>query len=240
MAAASLQARNVIRRRRKYEEAQAGPLANTGTSPRAAGTAAAIPDGGAVPPHELMGALREVDAPEVNADGEDDEVSAHGLKLLEGGGDTQRPQVMHGTRAGGQVFIRQGLVGDSLTPGLRLRRMRSITVVRVEAPVFEGRYADGRIVLGDEAPPALRDSLESLQVVPEVWHEARLVSGAKGIAVSRAASNDFLGGWIYDLWLLEAIARRTDSPALKPIRLNRGWKAPYGLHDWAPGLMERE
>ena len=229
-------------RTRGYERSQNSPLAATitlGEQPTP-GTSAEIADGGAVPTWELGVAMREVDAPELSAEGEDDGVAPLGLTLLVGGGENGLAQVMHGTRQGHQVFIRQGLIGDSLSPGMRLRRFRSITVVRVAAPVFEARYGDGGIEPDEQAPPELREMLLSLSPSPEVWKDGRLVSGAKGIAVSRATANDWLGGWLYDLWLLEALARKADAKPLKEIRLNRGWKAPYGLHDWAPGLLERE
>ena len=227
-------------RSRHSERVRSGPLYGAESNRRAPGSAGSIPDGGQIPAAELLAALRETDAPEIDAEGELDGVSGLGLKLIEGSITEQLPQVMYGNRAGGQAFIRQGLVGDSITPGLRLRRMRTITVVRVESPAFEARFRDGRIEPDEQTPPPLREMLEALSESPDVWREGRLVAGPKGIVVSRAAADDYLGGWIYDLWLLEAITARAGAPALKPIRLNRGWKPPYGLDDWAPGLLERE
>ena len=232
--------RRAMIRRRDFARVRSGPLYGAEPGRRAPGTAAAIPDAGQIPAQELLAALRETDAPEIDAEGEFDQVSSLGLKLLAGSATNQLPQVMHGTRAGCQVFIRQGLIGDSVSPGLRLRRMRTVTVVRAMVPAFEARYRDGRVEPDEQAPPALRDMLEALSQSPDVWHEGRLVSGPKGIAVSRAAADDWLGGWIYDLWLLEALAARAAAPGLEPVRLNRGWKPPYGLDDWAPGLLERD
>jgi hypothetical protein len=230
--------RRAFARRRDFERVRRGPLYGANRAGGSRRPAEDIADGGQVAAQELLESLRLRDTPELDAEGEDGGVSGLGLSLHPGSQTNQLPQVMEGTRHGHQVFIRQGLVGDSVSPGLRLRRSRTITVVRVDAPAFEAEMRGGRIEPDEKAPAALRDFLATLAVSPDVWHDGRLVSGAAGIAVSRAAADDWLGGWIYDLWLLERLGHDSRAGALPPVALPRTWDAPYGLHSWAPSLVD--
>jgi hypothetical protein len=217
-----------------------GPLTKGDPSSRAPGSAAEIADGGQVPVLELFVALRVAEVPELDTEGEPNDVAGLGLKLREGstssgGSGTSRPQVMLGKRNGHQVFIRQGQVGHSL--GLGLQRFRHITTVRVDAPDFELRADDGRLLPSDGAPGEVVGVATGLSASPDVWHELRVVGGAKGIVASRGASTDFLGGWIYDLWLLERLAVKLEADPLPDVRLTRSWTPPY-LGDWAPSALD--
>jgi hypothetical protein len=234
--------RRALLRRRDFARVRRGPLYGANGAKKSAHSrrsAEDIADGGQVAAQELLDSLSVRDAPELDSEGEDDGVSGLGLSLHRGSATSQLPQVMEGTRSGRQVFIRQGLVGDSVSPGLGLRRSRTITVVRVDAPAFEARLEHGRIEPDEDAPASARDFLATLASSPDVWHDGRLVSGAEGIAVSRAAADDWLGGWIYDLWLLERLVHDLHAETLPPVALSRTWEAPYGLHSWAPGLLDR-
>jgi hypothetical protein len=217
-----------------------GPLTKGDPSSRAPGSAAEIADGGQVPVLELLAALRVAEVRELDAEGEPNDVAGLGLTLREGSTTSSgksRPQVMLGKRNGHQVFIRQGQVGHTIGPGLGFQKLRHITTVRVEAPDFELRADDGRLVPSDAAAGEVVGVAAELSASPDVWHELRVVGGSEGLVASRGASTDFLGGWIYDLWLLERLAARLDADPLPDVRLTRSWTPPY-LGDWAPSPLD--
>jgi hypothetical protein len=197
-----------------------------------------IPDGGRLPQDDLVTAMRIKPSAKLDDDGNEDFGDPLGLTVLAGtsstGGAAQR-QVMHGSRHGHQVFTRQGLVGDAISPGLGFRKDRSMTVVRVAAPAFEWAARDGRLVADDAAPADVRGIFDSLASSPDVWHDLRGVSGPDGLAVSRGGA-DVVSGWIYDLWLLERMTHVLRLPALAKVRLSREWRLPYGLTDWKPPI----
>src|SRR3954449_13454992 len=114
--------RRALIRRRDFARVRRGPLYGSKKSTDSRGSAEDIADGGQVAAQELLESLSVRDAPVLDDDGEDDGVSALGLSLHRGSSTSQLPQVMEGTRNGHQVFIRQGLVGDSVSPGLGMRR----------------------------------------------------------------------------------------------------------------------
>jgi hypothetical protein len=231
--------RRALIRRGEFARVRKGALYGPSDETPRPGSAADIADAGVVPAQELLGALGVPGRSELNADGEEDGASGLGLKLHAGGSSTnQLVQVMEGERGGRQTFIRQGLVGNSLSPGLGLRRSRNITVVRVGTPAFEARMEEGGIEADARASAAVRGFFEVLAPSPDVWHDGRLVAGPEGIVVSRAAADDWLGGWIYDLWLLERLAQVLKAPTLPPVHLDRWWEAPYGLDSWAPSLVD--
>ena len=122
-------------------------------------------------------------------------------------------------------------------PGLGMRRMRTVSVLRIGAPTFALTAVDGRLV-GDGIPPAVAGVLRALAPSPDVWHDLCLVAGPEGAGVSRGYARDFSGGWPYDLWLLERIAFVLDAPSLPHVELGREWDAPYGLGEWAPSLRD--
>ena len=54
---------------------------------------------------------------------------------------------------------------------------------------------------------------------------------------SRAVVGDWVGGWIYDLWLLERLAAGGGGEALTHERLVRAWEPPYEMGKWAPSAL---
>jgi hypothetical protein len=199
-----------------------------------------IVDGGHVPEDDLLEAMKIRPSSKLDDDDNDDFGDPLGLTVLAGTSATAgyaRRQVMHGSRHGHQVFTRQGMVGDAISPGLGLRKQRSMTVVRVDARAFEWEARDGRLEAGDNAPAEVKGLLGALASSPDIWHDLRGVSGPDGIAVSRR-DTDILSGWVYDLWLLERMAHVLRLPALPDVRLFREWELPYGLTDWKPSIAE--
>jgi hypothetical protein len=231
-----------LRRRSIAMRQLRGPLTKGDPSARAPGSAAEIADGGQVPVFELFAALRVAEVPELDAEGEPNDVAGLGLKLHEGStgyrtdltSSPGRPQIIEGKRNGHQVFIRQGEVGHTLS---LFGRMRHITAVRVAAPDFELNADNGRLNPKPGAPGEVMGVVTDLSPAPDVWHELRVVGGSEGIVASRGASTDFLGGWIYDLWLLERLAAKLEADPLPEIRLTRNWTPPY-LGDWAPSALD--
>ena len=220
-----------------------GPLGRGDPSARAPGSAAEIADGGQVPVSELFAALRVAEVPELDAEGEPNDIAGLGLTLHEGytppanSSRPGRPQVIMGKRNGHQVFVRQGQIGDTTMPGIGSRKLRHITAVRVDSPEFELRAEEGRVVPSGGAPGEVMGVIADLSPSPDVWHELRIVGGSKGIVASRGYSHDFLGGWIYDIWLLERLAAKLEAKPLADIRLRTDWTPPY-LGDWAPSALD--
>ena len=235
-----------MRRRSAAMRTLHGPLAGGTTTSRPPGSAAEISDASTVPVRELFAALRVAEVPELDAEGEPNDVAGLGLRLHEGStshstGTSRtagRPQVIEGSRNGHQVFIRQGQVGDGDGLGIGFRKLRAVTVVRVEAPAFELRAHDGAFSPRASAPGEVMGAIADLSPSTDVWHDVRVISGAEGIIATRGYGNDFLGGWTYDLWLLERLAAKLNAGPLDNVRLGRDWTIPYGLGNWAPSALE--
>jgi hypothetical protein len=226
-----------LRRRSIAMRQLRGPLTKGDSSSRPPGSAAEIADAGQVPVLEMFAAMRVAEVPELDSEGEPNYVAGLGLTLREGwtsSSGTSHPQVMLGKRNNRQVFIRQGQVGHTLS---LFNRMRHITTVRVDAPDFELNADNGRLDPNAGAPGEVMGVVADLSPAPDVWHELRVVGGSKGIVASRGASTDFLGGWIYDLWLRERLAAKLEADPLPDVRLTRSWTVPY-LGDWAPSALD--
>jgi hypothetical protein len=210
------------------------------TTERPPGSAVEIEDAGQVPVRSLLGALRVRDSDDLVGLDVEELFHALGLKYFEGGGTrpltggATYPTVMYGERSGHEVVIRQGLVGTSTLPGLRLQKERHVTAVRVEAPSFQLDTRAGRIDAPADAPGEVRGVVEALNPSPDVWHDLRIVGGAEGIVASRGSATDYLGGWIYDLWFLERLAAELGAPALPAVGVDEDWEIPYGMGEWAP------
>jgi hypothetical protein len=232
-----------LERRRRAARVRRGPLGRGDLTARAPNTAAEIEDAGQVPVMELLGALRVREADELDEEGEFNIAPGLGLKLHEGDtgyqGSGGRPTVMEGSRNGHQAFIRLGMIGDEDSPGIGFRKFRFITAIRVEAPDFELNAAEGALEAGDEAPAAVQKLIGGLSPSSDVWHDLRIVAGDKGMVASRGGADDVLGGWAYDLWLLERLATELGAEPLSDIRLRRDWRLPYDMGDWSPGLFGR-
>ena len=80
----------------------------------------------------------------------------------------------------------------------------------------------------------VRGVVAAMNPSPDVWHDLRVVGGAEGIVASRGSAMDYLGGWIYDLWLLERLAGELGAPTLPAVEVDEDWEIPYGMGDWAP------
>gem|GEM_PF-3576040 len=235
-----------LSQRRKAQRVLHGPLGAERAQEREPGTAARISDGGQVPAQELLSALRITTAPELDAEGEPNFGPDLGLTHHEGSrhGDSAyfSADVLEGERNGHQVFIRTGNVGGRASPGIDMQRFRKITVVRVRIHPFELGDDGGLPIPKGEVPASVAGVLGDLTPSPDVWNDLRIVGGPDGIACSRAGFGDWLSGWIYDLWLLERIARRARAKPLEADNLSQDWTPPYGLGDWSPapwsGLTE--
>src|SRR5262245_17699144 len=141
------------------------------------------------------------------------------------------PHVHWGSRDGRQVFIRMG-PDEKIEGGTTMlsnRHVRSITVLRVEAPVFDVSSEDGTLTASDDDPPEIRGLVDPLSSDEATWSDVRIAAGPKGIVAARAAIDGTAGSWVYDLWLLEHIARALDLAPLKPARIGPAWKVPYGF-----------
>jgi hypothetical protein len=231
-----------LRTRSIAMRALSGPLTAGHIADRAPGTAGQIADAGAVPAQALLGALAVRAQTDADADKDDEGhgdllgLTYHRWKHL--GDDWWEPVVYDGTRAGRQVWIRLGRDGGSLRgPGANARRLRALVAVRAAVPAFELTAKDGRLVLVSGGTEKLAAVLELLATSPDVWRDLRVVGGAEGIVASRGVAQDFVGGWIYDLWLLEHTVAFFDGTPLAPVQLGREWTPPYGLGSWAPSLV---
>ena len=228
-----------LRRRGQMARVRRSPLYASGTQ-RPPGSAVEIEDAGQVPVRELLGALRVRDSDDLAGADTDEFAHALGLKYFQGGGTrpltggATYPTVIYGERNDHEVVIRQGLVGTATFPGLRLQKERHVTAVRVQAPSFELHARNGRIDAPADAPGEVRGVVEALNPSPDVWHDLRVVGGAEGLVASRGYANDYLGGWIYDLWFLERLAAELGAPALPTVGVDEEWEIPYGMGEWAP------
>lgn len=228
------------RSRRTGARVRGGPLAGGSSTARAPRTAGTIADGGQVPAQELLGALGVRAEEDDDADSDDEGTGAmlglthHRFRH----GALWEPTVYDGSRNGHQVYIRIGRSTSARGPGANFRRMRDVSAVRVAAPEFELTSADGRLQAETTVPPAIAGMLEQIQPSPDVWHDLRVIAGPAGLVASRGSAEDYLGGWIYDLWLLERMATCLNGAALPPEHLGREWAPPYGMGDWAPSIRD--
>jgi hypothetical protein len=141
------------------------------------------------------------------------------------------PHVHWGTREGRQVFIRMG-PDEKLEGGTTMlsnRHIRSITVLRVDAPQFDVASEHGALRASDDSPPQIQGIVGRLTPDEVTWSDVRIAGGPKGIVAARSAIDGTTGSWVYDLWLCEHIAEAMDLPALKPARIGPAWRVPYGL-----------
>ena len=234
-----------LRRRAQANRVMRSPLYAGGGPQRPPGSAVEIEDAGQVPVRELLGSLRVRDSDELAGVETEEVAHALGLKYFEGGGTrpltggATYPTVMYGERNGHEALIQWGLAGTSFLPRLRMQQQRHVTAVRVQAPGFELGARDGRIDAPADAPGEVSGVVAAMNPSPDVWHDLRVVGGAEGIVASRGSANDYLGGWIYDLWFLERLAAELGAPALPAVGVDEDWEVPYGMGEWAPKLWGR-
>jgi hypothetical protein len=141
------------------------------------------------------------------------------------------PHVYWGVHGRYQVFIRVG-PDEKIEGGTTMfsnRHIRSITVVRVEAPEFSIESKGGELVASPDSPPEIQELVLPLAADKPTWSNTRIVGGPQGIVAHRSAIDGIENSWAYDLWLCERIADRLELPVLKPARVGPRWKVPYGL-----------
>jgi len=138
-----------------------------------------------------------------------------GLAGVRVGGRGDPINIYHGVRRGHWVQIREAA----------LERGQAMVVwVGVAAPPFVINGASGVLVARD-APDEVVAILARL-VRSEVWDGMECVGGPHGIISRRAVSSHESRGWMYDLWLAEALA---DGTGAKPFAFLPGDPA-----DWPP------
>ncbi|MCU1392303.1 MAG: hypothetical protein JWM34_731 [Ilumatobacteraceae bacterium] len=156
-----------------------------------------LPDAGAVTWKVVWDALAVDDPPGPTGMG------PIGLRSVRVATKDDPTSVYHGERHGHWVQIRQMRSG---------RELVMMVWVGVAAADFTIVGADGRLVaLPDEGEvPPLPDEL----VDARVWNGLRCTGDALGIVTRRVVSNRFPQGWMYDLWLAEALAVETGAVPL--------------------------
>jgi hypothetical protein len=105
-----------------------------------------------------------------------------------------------GTRHGRHVALRVGIV-----PEVRGKGMNEVEVAAAVAP-FRIVAKDGRLVADHGAMPEVDDVLGRLSPAPKVWRDVVVVGGPYGIR-SRRPVTAHAQGYVYDLWLVEQLAR---------------------------------
>jgi len=105
-----------------------------------------------------------------------------------------------GTRHGRHVALRVGIV-----PDLRGKGMNEVQVSAAVAP-FRITACDGRLVAEPGALPEVDEVLAKLEPAPNVWRDVVVEGGRDGIR-SRRTVTSHAQGYVYDLWLVEQLAR---------------------------------
>jgi hypothetical protein len=141
------------------------------------------------------------------------------------------PHVYWGTREDRQVLVRIG-PDEKIEGGTTMfsnRHIRSITVVRVDAPRFDVVSDGGALRASKDSPPEIRALADRLAADRATWSDVTVAGGPKGIVAARSAIDGTTGTWVYDLWLCEHIADSLDLAPLRPARVGPRWRVPYGL-----------
>jgi hypothetical protein len=226
-----------IRMRRRARVARRGQARRRGADATALGTAERISDPAEYSIEALLKALAvrpEDHGP--TADGMPHDEGWAGTMLglrsrMSAASEVLEPHVYWGTRDGRQVFIRIG-PDEKLEGGTTMfsdRHIRSITVLRVDAPAFDLASDGGVLRVSDDSPAEIRGLAGSLAPDPATWSDVRIAGGPKGIVAARSAIDGTTGSWVYDLWLCERIAQSLGLAPLKPARIGPSWKVPYGF-----------
>lgn len=140
------------------------------------------------------------------------------------------PNLSWGKRDGRQVFVRVG-PDEKIAGGTTMmsnRHVRQITVLRVATSECMLDVVDGlpRLVAGNL--DGLDRVLARMQPNDAIWQDLAVQCGSEGLVATRGAVNT-PGFWIYDLWLLEAIASELSLDPLADARIGPAWKIPYEL-----------
>lgn len=140
------------------------------------------------------------------------------------------PNLSWGTRAGRQVFIRVG-PDEKIEGGTTMlsnRHVRQITVLRVASSECKLDVVDGLPQVVEGELTGLERVLARMRPNDAIWQDLAVQGGPNGIVATRG-SVDTPGFWVYDLWLLEAIANELALAPLDRARLGPAWKIPYEL-----------
>ena len=130
------------------------------------------------------------------------------------------------TRTPGLTVDASGLLGDgqeavpdgpAIVEGERHGRLvhietvdkNSLTVVQAEVPPFTVQSAEGKLIPDEGAPEDAVKALKSLRKAKR-WRGIAVNAGPEGIAVERQSKGTNM--WLYDLWLAEYLANRTERP----------------------------
>ncbi len=226
-----------IRLRARQEQIRAGRLARR-VDGIPLGSADRIADGGQVPWQNLLEALAVRPEDHGPAGGMPHDEGWAGTMLglksrMSSGTGPSEPHVYWGERHGRQVLIRLGadekLEGGMLTTN---RRLIEVTLVRAQFPPFALRGHGGSVEPADGTGPlpgTVAAVIVSLEPAPDVWRKLQIVAGPEGIVAQRPQLDDFVSGWIYDLWLLERLATAAGAPPLDRRRIGPAFTIPYGM-----------
>lgn len=223
-----------LRGRRRHKKGRSAQQRGVQASTVALDSARTISDGGDYSVEALQRALSIAEedwgpkGDEPHNEGAGGE--ALGLKTkIDTSTEVLNPNLMWGEREQGQVFIRVG-PDEKIEGGTELysnRHIRQITTLRVAAPEFLMADRDGRPTIIEGSAPAIEATLQRIKQNEGIWEGFACKGGPEGIVCSRPVHTQ-PGFWVYDLWLLETIAREAKLPALGEARIGPAWKIPYG------------
>jgi hypothetical protein len=224
-----------LRYRARHKKAMARSRGGVGEDATALGSSAQISDGATYSVDGLRKALAIKPEDHGPTDDEPHDEGWAGTMLglrskISYATEILEPHVYWGSRQLGQVFIRIG-PDEEIEGGTMLgsnKHIRQITVLRVGAPEFKLDVIDGVPAVVEGAAPGIENLFARMSPTAEIWQDVAAQGGPEGIVISRGAitSPEF---WIYDLWLVEAIARTLRLRALDDARIGPAWRVPYGI-----------
>ncbi|MCU1400086.1 MAG: hypothetical protein JWN62_3195 [Acidimicrobiales bacterium] len=157
-----------------------------------------LPDAGAVTWKVLWDAVALPDPPPGTG-----AMVALGLDGIRVGLKGDPTSTYHGVRHGRWVQIRQSRAG---------RGTVMVVWVGAMAPSL-AITPDGDRLVAANAPAAVSDLVAGL-VPNRVWRDVECRGGPGGIVTRRPVGSRFPQGWMYDLWLAEAVAGAVGAPPL--------------------------
>lgn len=133
-----------------------------------------------------------------------------------------------GERPQGRVFIRIG-PDEKVEGGTVLgsnRHIRQFVALLVDSPEFKLTFPDGRPEVVAGSLPGSEAVFAEMAASSGIWQDVAAQGGPEGIVFSRDAISapDF---WVYDLWLVERLARELGLTTIDGGRLGPAWKLPY-------------
>lgn len=223
-----------LRGRRRHKKGRSAQKRGVQASTVALGSARTVSDGGDYSVDALLRALAVAEEDWGPKDGEPHNEGAGGEALglktkIDSSTEVLNPNLMWGERDQGQVFIRVG-PDEKIEGGTELysnRHIRQITTLRVNAPEFLLADRGGKPAVVGGSAPQIDGVLQRIKPNEGIWEGFTCKGGPEGIVCSRPVHTQ-PGFWVYDLWLLETIAREAKLPALDEARIGPAWKIPYG------------